>query len=275
MNFFRLSIVLLFSFLIFLSASAQKAEIDTLNYFGKRLRFASTFSEKISANDSLKFFLKDILQKNDFNTSFDSIKTVSIQTSPDKLVRLSTWIIPNPTENRFLFFGFLEWKDEKKNTTQILELIDSTSSIEKPEKAKLTSNNWYGSVCYTILHHKKSKRNYYTILGWKGNNNVTTKKVMDILTISGNKIQFGLPVIKDDKVYKTRKVFEYTAQASMGLRFDEKENMIVFDHLNGPKNSDGMIDPSTMGPDGSYDGFRWKKGKWLLQKDLQVGIKMP
>jgi len=58
----------------------------------------------------------------------------------------------------------------------------------------------------------------------------------------------------------------------MKLNFDPAENMIVLDHLMQMKAIyDGQGETSV--PDGSYEGFKYKKGKWqhvsvLAQKSL-------
>ena len=105
------------------------------------------------------------------------------------------------------------------------------------------------------------------MLGWKGNNQRSTKKVIDVLYFSGSKAQFGFPFFKKEKVYKSRVIFEYNSQAVMSLRYEEKKKMIIFDHLSSGK---GIQMASISGPDGTYDSFLFKNGRWELLEDVDV-----
>jgi hypothetical protein len=104
-------------------------------------------------------------------------------------------------------------------------------------------------------------------LGYKANNLYSTKKVIEILTVSGGKLNFNSPLFKADNKTRNRIIFEFNAQILMTLKYEEKMNMIVFDHLS-------FEEPSQMGQyehyvnDFSYDGFRFKRGKWIWVKDI-------
>jgi hypothetical protein len=73
---------------------------------------------------------------------------------------------------------------------------------------------------------------------------------------------FGAPVFdKPDVPQKeSRLFFEYSAEASVRVNWDEQYQMVLFDHL--------IPWPSPFGrgvsfvPDGSYDGLRLEKGRW-------------
>jgi len=62
-------------------------------------------------------------------------------------------------------------------------------------------------------------------------------------------------------------LFEYSAEASVRVNWDEQYQMILFDHL--------IPWPSPFGhgisylPDGSYDGLRFEKGRWKFVESLQ------
>ena len=116
---------------------------------------------------------------------------------------------------------------------------------------------------------------YYTLLGWKGNDRLTTKKVIDILSFQNGIIQFGYPFFKTNKTYSHRLIFEFTSAASMMLSYDERKRMIVFDHLSSATNNASENNPAQFeGPDGTYDALLFKSGKWNLQKDIEVGMKV-
>ena len=75
------------------------------------------------------------------------------------------------------------------------------------------------------------------------------------------------------KTYKSRLVFEFAAMATMSLRYEDKEHMIVFDHLSVPSNvpkGEGTL-ARYAGPDGTYDALQFKKGRWILLNDIDIG----
>jgi hypothetical protein len=117
------------------------------------------------------------------------------------------------------------------------------------------------------LQNKKGGKSYYTLLGWKGVNPIATRKVIDVVYFSGDKIVFGYPLFKTGNVYHNRIIFEYSSQASMSLHYDEQKKMIVFDHLTAPKNSTVQI---LNGPDGTYDALKFIKGHWELMNDVDI-----
>jgi len=55
---------------------------------------------------------------------------------------------------------------------------------------------------------------------------------------------------------------EFKKGASAGIRYSHEYNKIVFDHLIPMDDkSEGMY--FNYVPDGSYNGFEWKRGNWV------------
>ena len=78
-------------------------------------------------------------------------------------------------------------------------------------------------------------------------------------------------MFKKESVFRSRVVFSYTSQATMSLRYEPAKRMIVYDHLSGPKvPGSGSSDPALSGPDGSYDGYRFRGGRWQWYGDLNM-----
>jgi hypothetical protein len=69
------------------------------------------------------------------------------------------------------------------------------------------------------------------LLGWDGHNKMTKRKFVEPLTISKNSLKFGRAVFKMERGVQKRLVFEYSADVSMSLRYQEKQARLVFDHL--------------------------------------------
>ena len=55
----------------------------------------------------------------------------------------------------------------------------------------------------------------------------------------------------------------------MSLKFNEKEDKIIFDHLSPIQaNQKGLFE--FYAPDFTYDAFVWKKGKWRLETNIDA-----
>lgn len=205
-----------------------------------------------------------------FSYPFDSLKNVSIVTSSDKTLRVYTWLLPSITKNKFNYFGFLQVKDKKTKKVSLHKLTEGTIIPEELEKKSLPCENWFGALYYKIIENKAKGKIYYTLLGWRGNSLKTTIKIIDALSINKDAIKFGAPVFKSEKGMKHRIVFEYTAQAVMSLRYNEKKKMIVFDHLS-PSNPALKGNYEYYGPDMTYDGYKFKNNSWYLTKNIEIG----
>jgi hypothetical protein len=227
--------------------------------------------ERYNATYKMIKVLKNALKlPNSFNLSFDSLKTISILTSPDKRFRIFTWHVMNQ-DGSYRYYGTIQ-VNNPSGKLQMFPLIDQSFSFKKPEDTTTTNTNWYGSQYYKIIPVTYNvKVPYYILLGWKGNNVQTTKKVIEVFTFKDGLATFGMPVFDGDKSRpgKKRIIFEYNRQVSDMLNYLPKENMIVFDHLAPP-------DPKlagkyeTYGPDMSYDAFKLQNGRWKFVEDLQL-----
>ena len=123
---------------------------------------------------------------------------------------------------------------------------------------------------YKIILKKTKSKRYYTLLGWDGNDKITRKKIIDVLTLDNNGTpRFGADIFNNQKKYPKRIIFEYSANCNMSLRFSTKKDSIVFDHLapNSPQ-LEGQFQYYCN--DGSYDGFGFKGGKWNYGMDLNA-----
>ncbi len=262
--FFR-TVLLLLSFS--LSPSFVEAgTIDSLQTLIGLIQRGENDSIRIAANKIFKTQLREIIEQ-DNSFELDSVKNISVLTPADKSFRIFTWTLPS-YEGSYSYFGFIQTFNKKTHESKVVDLVDSTFQIEKPEAAKLNAGKWFGAVYYKMIPCKKDDKTYYTLLGWKGKNSISTQKVVDVLYFSGDKAQFGFPLFKTENVYKSRLVFEYASQAVMSLRYEESKKMIVFDHLSSSKKSE-IVNP-TAGPDGSYDALKFSGGKWTLLKDIDI-----
>ena len=66
-----------------------------------------------------------------------------------------------------------------------------------------------------------------------------------------------------------RVIFEYSSQVVMSMRYDDKLNMIVMDHL-APSEPILTNNYRFYCPDGSFDAFKFEKGVFVLHKDVDA-----
>ena len=239
-----------------------------LQSLANKIQHGENDSVRNSANKVFQQQLKDLLLASSA-INLDSVKNISVLTAPDNSFRIFTWTLPH-YGGSYSYFGYLQIINQKTRASTVIDLVDSTDEIEKPEAARLKAGRWFGSVYYKIIMAKKDKKTYYTLLGWKGKNQLSTQKVIDVLYFSGDQPLFGFPLFKTENVYRNRLIFEFPSQAVMSLRYEESKKLIVFDHLStASKKKDENIN-SIAGPDGTYDALKFKGGKWILLKDIDI-----
>jgi hypothetical protein len=206
-----------------------------------------------------------------FDYPFDSLKTVSKILSPDKQVKIYTWIYISRNEEAYKYYGIIQRKSKKTGEVKLIGLTDVKIPAEDAIQSELKSDSWYGAVYYEILQSKSGKNTFYTLLGWQGNDRFTTRKVIDVLIFDvWNNITFGAPVFLNQEGKKQyRMIFEYSADAVMTLRYDKRKKMIIFDHLS-PSTPAAKGQFRYYGPDFTYDGLYFKKGLWRYKANLDV-----
>lgn len=246
-----------------------KILFDSL-FLRNEIRFLRSDSEKVNLNDSILGTFREVLDNpSSFTYPFHQLSNCGIITSEDKRLRIINWNLKF-SDGSFKYYGFIQYYLEDKDKIVTHELVDLSDSIIDPEHASLYPYNWYGALYYHIISYKEGGKYYYVLLGWDGNSYLTNKKIVDVLTFSSSgKAYFGKPVFLVEKERKKRIIFEHALRVSMLLRYDEKAGAIVFDHLSPAKPSQkGQY--QFYGPDGSYDGLVYEKGKWVFVSDFYV-----
>jgi hypothetical protein len=239
---------------------------DSLIILGKQFVNNPDEMERKAANYKFIRTLVGALKvPHSFNYPFDSLKSISILNAPDNRFRVLTWHVMNQ-DGSYRFYGTVQMNTG--NNLLMYPLEDYSPMLKNPQDSVTDNRKWYGAQYYKIMR-VAAERPYYILLGWKGNNVRSTRKVIEVLSFDRNdKPSLGMPVF-DKSNNRKRIVFEYTRQASMLLRYVPEQNLIVFDHLAPP--DDKMKDrPETFGPDLSYDGYRLKNGRWEFVENLDM-----
>jgi len=271
---FKLFIPTLFLFTISLANAQTKtlAEYENeLNELSIDIVSNTNEESKIASSENFKKLLLEALQlKESFDYPFKNIKAISILKSNNKL-KIYNWALPL-SDQTYQYFAILQIK-LKKDQYKLVELIDKSNDIKKPESQTLNDKMWYGALYYEIIYDKKLGDDTYTLLGWDGDYNLTNKKIIDAVTISSSgAVKFGSPIFKTGKKAQKRVIFTYSETAVMSLKYHPKDQRIVFDFLVPTgSNLEGVYE--YYGPSlNRFDAYVVVKGHWEFQKDVDVHL---
>ena len=241
---------------------------DSLNAYFKLIISENSDSKRLNLNDKVLHLMRESLNRQNLINPIDSVRNMGLLVSPDKNLNIYTWNIPfnNGTHK---YFGFMQYYNKKTKITYVYELFDHSEVSKNPEYTINTNLNWFGALYYKIVESKYRGQVYYTLLSSDLNDLLTKKKIIEVLHFNTENIPvFGAKLFQN-LPQNTRVFFEYNARANMALTFDEKLNMIVFDHLS-PSKPDMKDVYEFYGPDFSYDAYKFEKGKWKFYQDIEV-----
>ncbi len=236
---------------------------DSLHKLTDTILDGSTqYARQTSSYAFIKILVRALKMPDSFTYPFDSLKRISILTPPDKSFRIFSWELLLDDNEGYRYFGAIQMNNKK---LELIPLFDYSAHIINIEDTITDNKKWFGVLYYNLVENKFFGKKYYTLFGWYGNNDSSTKKVIDVLTFKNNKPVFGAPVFdiktKDKSQTVDRFVIEYKKDASAHLNYDKDYKKIIYDHLV-PENpgSEGVY--RTYVPDGTYEGFKFRRGKW-------------
>jgi hypothetical protein len=274
------SILFINSFTAFTQDKVNLKDIeDSLSVMGLIIRDGNTDFIKYNANESFQILLeKALITDKSFDYPFDSLITIARFTSDDKKFRIFNWNLKK-ADGTYEYFGFIQAWNRKERKYKIYPLKDNSDNIKNPESQVLDNLNWYGAHYYKVIYTKYAGRKFYTLLGWDGNNNITQKKIVDVVTFnSKDKPVFGASIFKYNKKTLKRIIFEYNATVTMSLKYDKqfylngkkRRKMIVFDRISPlDKSMEGQYQfyyPET----NIFDALIFRSGKWNHLKDIDA-----
>lgn len=244
---------------------------DSLQQLSFKMINDESEPERYNANYSfIKTLVNTLKNPYSFNFQFDSLKTISIQTAPDRRFRIFSWHVMN-NDGSYRYYGTIQMNNPS-GKLEMFPLVDYTPAIKNPKDTVTTNDKWYGAQYYRIISVLNNVQTpYYVLLGWKGNTVKSTKKVIEVLYFKNGKAHFGMPLFDGNKEHAGNKriIFEYNRKASMLLNFEPTNGTIVFDHLAPPDPKlNGKYD--MYGPDFSYDGYKLLNGRWKFVQDLEL-----
>ncbi len=256
--------------------------IDSLRNFEFRLsglgeQMVRSFDEDTRLTSG-KQFIRHIARALKINNSyyypFASLKNVMIIKSPDDLFRIISWNVATNDE-KFRYFGVIQMNPEKLkklNKKSLIykdfyPLIDRSDSIDNFLFKVTDADHWYGATYYKIIKTSYKKVDYYTVLGWDGAGPKSNKKLADVLIFTDGIPMFGAPVFdlkRKAKFY--RMIFEFSNNATMALRYDDKKKYLIYENIVPDKPANAGNFESYL-PDGTFEYMIWKKGIWQKQPE--------
>jgi hypothetical protein len=258
-------------FFAFLATSQENQklyalETDLSNKLAE-LRSVKVDSSINKLNAEFKELLGNALEEDKaFDYPFSSLKTVGKIYSQDKLVRIFSWNVQYEDQSNN-YYSFIMKKDERRDRVHVVELKRQKQPLQALIRETIDHENWYGALYYEIVDVEKGNRTYYTLLGYDANNRRSTIKFLDILYFTGKYPKFGYPLFETENGYVNRVIFEYSAKATISLKYDPERQKIIFDHLS-PETPNLKEFKEYYVPDMSYDAYVFEKNKWRLQEDI-------
>lgn len=243
-----------------------RAKEDSLKLIGPKIVMAREASERFRS-DSLftRMLVRALRTPYSFQYPFDSVQNMSKLYAPDSSFRIFTWQVVKD-ESLARRHGAIQMKTPD-GSLKLFPLIDKTSLIGSPIDTVTNHETWIGAIYYKIIKTQYQGKSYYTLLGYDEHTMRSTMKRIEVLHFDNNgKPLFGGPFFsfREDSVKKkdqARFWIEYKKDGNARLQFDDELDMILYDHLI-PEN--GESDKRyTYIPDGDYEGFKWKDGKWV------------
>lgn len=239
---------------------------DTLTPYSKQMIFAADASGRFYADSAfIRNFVKALRVPYSFNYPFDSLKTVSKLYAPDSSFRIFTWQI-EMDESYFRQYGAIQM-NTKDGSLKFFPLYDGSDYSAIPTDSVRSTRNWIGALYYQIVMKEFNGKKYYTLIGLDDNDFVTTRKWIEVLTFNdkGEPVFGGQyfdypPDATKPQQPAYRFCLEFKKDAKARMNYDPDLDMIIFDHLTSETNEQDK--KYTFIPDGDYEAFKWKNGKW-------------
>ncbi len=241
------------------------AQDDIKSYFLIMGDYQMSDEAKENASDQLKQLLCDSLESDlSFVDSLDfsQLKTVS---SPDQLLHIYTWCF-NLQDATCSYGGIIVYKGK------ITALHHNGLPLE--ENKKYNADDWCGGVYYELVAVQKKGETLYTLLAWDGNNGMSYRKIIEVLSFDRKERPvFGASLFLDGP-NKRRIILEYSFKMSLLLTYNADEKYIV---TNALQSNDARFDgiSAYTGTSDAFNVYRFEKEMWVLYEavDLRMNKK--
>lgn len=245
--------------------SLQQQEAAMTPY-AKAMIFAQQAEDRLLADSTFtRLFVQALRIPYSFSYPFDSVITVSKLYAPDSSFRMFTWQFERD-ESYYRQRGAIQMKT-KDGSLKLFPLLDASQFTATPTDSVRGATNWIGAIYYSIIQKEYKGKKYYTLFGYDDNDFASTRKWLEVLTFDEEGTpQFGGRFFNypEDSIKPAQPAYrfclEYKKDGRARINYDPEMDMIIFDHLVSESNH--QSEKYTLVPDGDYEGFKWKDGKW-------------
>ena len=225
-------------------------------------------STRLMVNDSIKTIVESMVKTDSiFNFNLQNVRYLGQITSPDSVFKIVSWNL-NLKDEAGKYFCYIikgNFSGERNSIYRLEASYDSTNILKG---TIYTADNWYGALYYEIRSQIIDGVKCWILLGINYSNPLITKKVIDVIRFTDDGIILGSNIFSSPEGLQAREVFQYSADATMTLRFTD-DKTIVFDHLV-PFSPDLEGKLEYYGPDFSYDAFIFEDGIWTFKLDVDA-----
>lgn len=275
---FRMKTIALFSFLIFIQLQlyAQKNLFETERelkvLFDRIYEMEDTPERELLNLEILSSFEKALNEPDAIYFKWSELGKIGKVYSADKKLNIYSWHL-HLNNGNYKYYGLLQYNSGKsrkgKENIIVHNLRDNSENLKNPVVLELSVDNWFGALYYSIKRFKHKRKTIYALMGYDFHDNYSQKKLIEILEIDKNgKTVFAGKFDMDFQEFK-RIIFEYSDNVAMTLRYDERLEMIIYDHL-APFEQIFTGSYRFYSPDGSYDGLKFNKSSFQLMKDVDA-----
>lgn len=212
-------------------------------------------------------FSNALAKPGSFNYNWNKLDKIGKLKSEDGKVKVFSWLYME-TRDKYHYTCYVQI-DKGKGRSEIFKLIQGSDARITSENYQQTLDDWHGKVYYQLITSRFKRKTIYTLLGADFNNTMSTIKTAEVMAIQRGKPVFRGAQFLHGGTVKNRMVFEYSAEVAMSLRHNPELDLIVFDHLV-PLHPLYHGNYQFYGPDGSYDGLRFREGIWVFEEDVDA-----
>lgn len=251
----------------FSSALAQnpKAVEDSVNHYLNQMATAPENYEKLEAHHNLNRFLsRQLLKPEVFQHDFAGVQSMAVLNDFANNLRTFSWYVP--LKNEAPQYGMVIATYNPKKDFCTVHSLQQKETAALTEFATYSERNWPGMLYFKMVPIGK-RANYYLLFGWEDNDELSDKKVVDVLHFSSGKPRLGKPIFSAGGKSKNRLVFEYREGSVFSVDYYPETDMVVYDNL-GPPHPSLEGKPAHYVPLGSFGGYKRGKSKWEHQSEV-------
>ncbi len=213
------------------------------------------------------FFYETLQLPGSFDHKWGSLNMIGNLVSDDGEVKVFSWLYM-VSRNEYHYTGYIQLQG-KRGESEIFRLKQGDAEEIRSESYPQSVDDWHGKVYYGLLTNKYKRKTFYTLLGADFKDTKTSIKTIEVFAIQRGKPLFRDEQFLDGDTVKDRIVLEYSADLTISLQYNERLGMIVLDHIV-PLHPIYQGNYQFYGPDGSYDGYRFTEGIWVLEENVDA-----